>query len=176
MKPFLVTTLFVLVIAPSGLALDSRQQHEMVTAHNKWRAAVGVPDLKWSDRLAALATGWAKHLKEQGGCAPRHNPDNQNNRTGENLFWASPLMKSTGEREPQTITPNSVVAAWASESKDYDYAENVCASGKVCGHYTQIVWRGSREIGCDYAVCPDGAQVWVCSYAPPGNFISQKPY
>lgn len=176
MKPFIRAILFVLVMTPGALALDLHQQQEIVNAHNKWRAAVGVPGLNWSDRLAALASAWANRLKEQNACSARHNPDNQTYRIGENIFWASPIMKSNGAREPQQIQPGTVVGTWAGEIADFNYATNSCASGKMCGHYTQVVWKDSREVGCGYAVCHDGAQVWVCNYAPAGNFVSQKPY
>ena len=77
-----------------------------------------------------------------------------------------------------------VVAAWAGEAKDYDYASNTCASGKVCGHYTQLVWRDTLRVGCAHSVCTTNSpfpgqtnwDFWVCDYEPPGNFIGQKPY
>ncbi|NJC87385.1 MAG: SCP-like extracellular [Desulfuromonas sp.] len=165
-----------LLFPVAALALEPRQQREIVLAHNQWRAAVGVPDLVWSERLAALASAWANRLKEQNACEPVHNPDNGRNRTGENIFWASPVIWSDGRKEPQEIAPAAVVDDWAGESRDYHYADNSCASGKMCGHYTQVVWKGSREVGCGYAVCRDGAQVWVCNYSPPGNFVGQRPY
>lgn len=171
----LLAVLFVLT-APGALALDFRQQQELVRAHNRWRAAVGVPALVWSDRLAAQATAWATWLKERNACAPQHSPDNPKNRTGENIFWASPVIWSDGRKERQEIAPAAVVDDWAGESRDYAYAANSCASGRMCGHYTQVVWKGSREVGCDFAVCRDGAQVWVCNYSPPGNFVGQRPY
>jgi hypothetical protein len=79
---------------------------------------------------------------------------------------------------------SEVVQAWASEAADYDYASNSCAPGKVCGHYTQLVWRNSTLVGCAYARCTqnspfDGVPTWdfwVCDYSPPGNWIGQRPY
>ena len=79
-----------------------------------------------------------------------------------------------------------MVAAWASEVQDYDYATNTCASGKQCGHYTQLVWRDTLRTGCAHRVCtvnwpfasPSGGSwdFWVCDYEPPGNWVGQKPY
>ncbi|KAK4849585.1 hypothetical protein QYF36_026341 [Acer negundo] len=40
------------------------------------------------------------------------------------------------------------VQMWVNEKSDYDYNSNTCAPGKVCGHYTQVVWRNSVRIGC----------------------------
>jgi pathogenesis-related protein 1 len=45
----------------------------------------------------------------------------------------------------------------------------------MCGHYTQIVWRNTKAVGC--AVGGKGArEVWVCDYDPPGNYVGQRPY
>jgi len=48
----------------------------------------------------------------------------------------------------------SIVVAWDGEKSDYTFATRTCASGKVCGHYTQVVWAKSKYLGCGYAYCP----------------------
>jgi len=48
----------------------------------------------------------------------------------------------------------------------------------VCGHYTQVVWSGTTHVGCAAAIdasC-EWAQVWVCQYSPPGNYMGQTAY
>ena len=176
MRRLLVAAAFALALPSAALALGPAGQREIVAAHNRWRAAVGVPALVWSERLAAQAAAWAGTLREQYACTPRHSPDNARERTGENLFWASPVLWSDGRRAPQTIAPAAVVDDWGGESRDYDPAGNSCAPGKACGHYTQVVWRGTREVGCAQALCRDGSQVWVCNYAPAGNLVGRRPY
>jgi pathogenesis-related protein 1 len=70
-----------------------------------------------------------------------------------------------------------VVDAWGGEMKDYTYAQNSCAAGKVCGHYTQVVWKNTTTIGCGMAICDNPKnQIWVCQYLPSGNWVGQKPY
>lgn len=66
----------------------------------------------------------------------------------------------------------------ASEVQWYDYASNSCnaPAGKSCGHYTQVVWAKSTEVGCGVAICDGKGQIWVCNYKPAGNFSGQKPY
>jgi len=60
---------------------------------------------------------------------------------------------------------------------DYTYSTNSCASGKVCGHYTQVVWKNSTKIGCAGVVCSNGGGIiYGCNYDPPGNYSGQKPY
>ena len=147
---------------PTGDEDEPAEFAGTVEAHNVWRRQVGVPDLTWFSDAAAVAQAWADDLKNRG-CAIEHNPNRGN--YGENVYWAFGT-------EP---TPKDVVDAWGNEINDYDYATNSCNSGKICGHYTQIVWRDTTEVGCGKASC-DSEQVWVCNYSPPGNYIGQKPY
>ncbi len=65
--------------------------------------------------------------------------------------------------------------AWGNEKPDYFYAKNKCKPRKMCGHYTQIVWKTTKKVGCAKIIC-DEMDVWVCNYDPPGNWIGQKPY
>jgi len=133
----------------------------MVEAHNRARRAVGVPDLQWSPELAVVAQRWADTLRGQG-CPLRHSGTPG---IGENLTWAS----------GQHLTPAAVVASWVQEARGFDAQHNLCAPGLVCGHYTQVVWRDTRLIGCGMASCGQ-SEVWVCNYSPPGNYVGQRPY
>ena len=143
------------------LHLDAQlSSTEMLAAHNRVRGGVGVPPLEWSAQLAAVAQQWASELAASGKFA--HRPKG---RYGENLF----------EIHGARATPAEIVAAWAGEAKDYDAARNVCHTGKVCGHYTQLVWRTTTNVGC--GVARRGTrEVWVCNYDPPGNWAGERPY
>jgi pathogenesis-related protein 1 len=132
---------------------------EMLAAHNAVRARVRlVPALAWSEKLAAVAQGWADTLLERHRL--EHRP---NSRYGENLF------EMTGAE----ATPAEVVDAWASEAAGYDYKTNSCHG--ACGHYTQLVWRSTREVGCAVAQ-KGGRQIVACEYNPPGNYRGQRPW
>ncbi|MHB1015206.1 MAG: CAP domain-containing protein [Desulfurivibrionaceae bacterium] len=154
----------------------------MLQEHNTLRSAVGAPELRWSDALARQAAAWANRLKKES-CTMQHSHGD----LGENLYWASPLKtgsKSKGSSTwkwrllPQSIKEKNVVASWATEQRWYSRATNTCNAppGKTCGHYTQMVWKNTREVGCAKAVCDDNSQVWVCNYAPAGNVAGQRPY
>ena len=148
-----VLALSLLPAAPRGSF-----EREMVSLHNRIRARVGVPPLVWSDRLAAHAQQWANHLSQRGAFEHSHD-----SRFGENLF------EITGA----PATPEQVIDSWASEARGYDYRNNHC--GGVCGHYTQLVWRDTTEVGCAVA-SRRNTEVWVCNYNPPGNYIGERPY
>jgi pathogenesis-related protein 1 len=172
MKQLLLACCLFPALSAQALDFDT---NEMVAAHNRWRKTVGAPPLTYSAKLAASAQKWANHLQHSNHCRMQHSkPDGK---YGENLFWASAIEWSDGKREQQKISPNKVVDDWGSERADYNYKNNRCTKGKVCGHYTQLVWKSTTTVGCAVAVCKDSReQVWVCQYQPPGNWVGKKPY
>jgi pathogenesis-related protein 1 len=142
----------------TGRPASSSLAREMVLEHNAVRVRVGTPSLKWSEPLASVAQEWADRLIKNGQFVHSHNP-----KYGENLY----------EISGGAATSALVVKSWADEVRDYDYRSNSCRA--VCGHYTQIVWNDTREVGCAVAR-GDGREVWVCEYDPPGNWVGRKPY
>lgn len=130
---------------------------EMLALHNDIRAEAKLPPLQWSNELAAYSRRWANTLLTKK--LSMHNP---NSPYGENIF-----LTGVG------YTPSMVVQQWAAESRSYSYRTNSCSGD--CGHYTQIVWRDTRRVGC--AVAQNARRsVWVCSYDPPGNYRNEWPY
>lgn len=135
-------------------------RHEILAAHNKARARVGVPQLTWSSSLAALAQQWADSLLSNGKFVHRPKP-----RYGENLFEIRGGKASASE----------VVTSWVDEARDYNSATGMCRKGVACGHFTQVVWRSTKQVGC--AVARNAKrEVWVCNYDLPGNWVGQKPF
>jgi pathogenesis-related protein 1 len=133
---------------------------QMVNAHNSWRKATGVAPLSWSPKLASFAQDWANTLVARNEFKHR-----ANNNYGENLAAA----------QGKSFSPKSVVEYWGEEVRDYNYNTNSCKPGEMCGHYTQLVWHKTREVGCAKAKSGN-KEVWVCNYNPPGNYVGQKPY
>jgi hypothetical protein len=152
---------------------DSRMDG-MVEAHNVVRATAtpapdpALPPVCWSAALEAAAQEWASN------CIMAHDPDSSQ---GEN--WAA--WSAANDRTSQQI-----VGMWVDdEGPDYDYDAHTCNGGDAlgCGHYTQIVWRDTAEIGCALQVCPngledwaDGREIWICRYMDPGNWFGERPY
>ena len=130
----------------------------MLTAHNQVRARWGVPPLVWSVRLSQSAQQWANVLVRRDDLFHRDNPV-----YGQNLYRI----------DGGTVTASQVVKDWADEAKYYNRRTNSCRGR--CGHYTQIVWRDTKRVGCAVAH-KSGAEVWVCEYDPPGNIMGERPY
>jgi len=176
MRNFPKTIFFTTLLACASTHAVDFDRAEILSVHNKWRTDVGVEEtLSYSAELANSAQAWADYLKKTNHCQMRHSKPN--GKYGENLYWGSALQWTDGRKELQMITPQQVVDVWGSEKSDYDYNTNSCKHGKICGHYTQIVWRTTKEVGCAMSVCEDSQQqVWVCQYQPPGNWVGEKPY
>ena len=128
--------------------------------------AVPILPLHWSDALAETAQNYANQ------CVWAHSGTSG---LGENLYASA----------PPSAVQSAAATSWASEAADYDYANNVCAPGEQCGHYTQMVWRNTTQVGCGITNCSTGSPfgasfpnwtIVVCNYTPPGNYVGQKPY
>jgi pathogenesis-related protein 1 len=163
---FLLTVFFFLESSAQEQQQEPLSMKGMVKRHNYWRAKVKVPDVVWSDTLATIAQEWANELARRG-CKMEHRPNNgkwDGSAFGENIYWSSGLENSA----------DHIVDSWASEIEFFNKKTGKCKGG-VCGHYTQVVWRKTTEIGCGMAKCGN-QEIWVCNYNPPGNYIGQKPY
>ena len=161
-----------------GLSMQQRFAG-ILSVHNQVRSRHNLPPLRWSKKLAEYSLQWANHLGKGRQCQMYHRGGNPP--YGENLYISSAEVwrDETGrevERRISPVTIKEVVNAWASEEKYYDYQHNRCQPGQQCGHYTQIVWRDTKEVGCAMKVCADKSQTWVCSYNPPGNYVGDRPY
>lgn len=148
--------------AGAGTGMEPGALMGITAAHNQWRQSAdpSIPDLVWSPTVASVAQAYAEQLVSQG-CPLQHS----SNEYGENLFWGSGSYSAA-----------EVVDAWGSEIECYSHITFPDACGCTCGHYTQIVWRNTTELGCGIGNCADGSEVWVCNYNPPGNYIGQMAY
>jgi len=153
-----------------------------VDEHNRIRRDVGQPPVGWSANLANSATGYAEVLADVEGCQLIH--DSVRNRTygyasegkpygdivsGENLAFGSPASSYDEEK---------IMGLWEGEKQ---YFKPVDKPNDRTGHYTQIVNKNVKDIGCGCAGCQGksakGAmgKVCVCRYdrVQSGN---QPPY
>ncbi|OMO92201.1 Allergen V5/Tpx-1-related protein [Corchorus olitorius] len=153
-----MTCLMALVFVLPSHAQDSPQDY--LDAHNTARVAVGVGPMTWDDTVAAYAQDYAN--QRVGDCSLVHSQGPY----GENLAWSSADLSGT-----------DAVQMWVNEQNDYDYDSNTCATDKVCGHYTQVVWRSSVRLGCAKVTCNNNGGTFIgCNYDPPGNIVGQQPY
>ena len=150
-----------------GTATRADFNSRLLAAHNAARSAIGVPPLAWNAALAADARAWANELAATGRF--EHSPDSPGeDPQGENL-WAG---------TPRAFSPESMVGLWVAEKSDYRpgvFPAN-SRSGDVekVGHYTQLIWRETRQVGCATAV-GKREEFLVCRYSEAGNVYGQRP-
>jgi pathogenesis-related protein 1 len=129
--------------------------------HNKVRRNVGVGPLTWSPKLAGVAQQWTDHLAATS-CQMQHRQPNQ---YGENLFQGTAGFYKAVD----------AAKAWEEEKKLYAGGVLKESNWRPAGHYTQMVWSGTKTLGCGQSVCRKTLIV-ACNYDPPGNFLGRKPY
>ena len=62
---------------------------------------------------------------------------------------------------------------WYSEVTSYDFATGQSTDGQAVGHFTQVIWASTTELGCGIARC-GGQDIFVCNYSPPGNYVGDE--
>ena len=65
------------------------------------------------------------------------------------------------------MTGRSATEQWYSEIKDFDFGNKVF-NHKI-GHFSQVVWKESIEVGAGIAVSKDGWNFCVARYSAAGN-------
>jgi pathogenesis-related protein 1 len=164
----ILATAAILTVPSSELQVSYAQTDQdmqtVLNVHNQERAAVGVQPLTWSNNLADGAQTWAQQIATTGNFA--HDPvytglSCSGPCYGENIAGFNP---SNG-----ISAPGEGVSLWVAEKSSYNGGP---VDLYVNGHYTQMVWEATTEVGC--ATAPPGAgglhySILVCRYDPPGN-------
>jgi hypothetical protein len=61
---------------------------------------------------------------------------------------------------------------WVKERQLYDWSNP--GFNMQTGHFTQVVWADTREVGCGTVSC-NNMEIWVCNYSPAGNVRGEYP-
>jgi len=159
-----ITMWTAMQVAHAGQFSD-KQKAELLAAQNKYRAEVSDRPLAWSDDLAAGAQVWARHLaNEVHSLQHSHLPG-----LGENL-----AMWTAGR-----ATLTQLVDLWGAEKHYFIDSSfpDVSTTGdwKTVGHYTQMIWRKTTNVGCGLAR-GGGYDFLVCRYSPEGNFMGERVF
>ena len=165
-----IAAMMMLACAPvlmGSTATKSGFDQRILAIHNDERLSLGVPPLRWSPELAASARDWANHLGRTGQF--KHSLDEPGQTPeGENL-WA-------GTKGHYSV--EDMVGLWVAEKSDYKKGvfPNNSRSGNLdaVGHYTQLIWRDTRAVGCALAR-GEREDFLVCRYSEAGNVLGERP-
>merc|ERR1719424_305967 len=135
----------------------------LLDRHNRYRCMHGVPLLTWSSAVANNAQKQANAGKFAHSSGADRTIDGQYH--GENL-WAGSMSNPDWA---------SGVDSWYNEVKYTSGGRGAVTSfdGKT-GHYTQVVWKNSKTLGCATGtVSQNGWKMLTCQYGPGGNYGNQ---
>jgi pathogenesis-related protein 1 len=171
---FLMVPAFVVQLSYAQLNKDMQ---DVLDVHNRERIAVGYQPLTWSNSLAAESQKWADHLSTLGivcgekGCKPLppHGANNENIAVG--LVFPAEFGRTS---------PAEYAQMWADEKVLYNGGQR---TGIGIGHYTAMVWKSTREVGCGFFAGPvpddnfqgGGNNFLVCRYNPGKGGASDAP-
>lgn len=159
----LITAPFFMGATELTASFDQR----ILEAHNQEREILGLPPLNWDPALAESAQYWADYLASTGRF--EHAPENPLAPEGENL-WAG---------TKGYFAPEAMVDAWVREKRFFRpgvFPDNsTTGSVEDVGHYTQLVWRATTEVGCAQATNAQ-EDVLVCRYSEAGNYRGERPF
>ena len=161
----------------SSTQLTQEQKNVEIEHNRRRRNHFSDSDIRYSLRLEKYAQNYANTLANNGRF--EHDTKNGENGFGENLYAYS-------KDEPLTISKS--IKSWYEDEKPYyHYDDGSCDEGTLsngqnimCGHYTQVIWQNTKEVGCATAQYKrgnfKGGYVYVCKYQKAGNIVGLKPY
>merc|ERR1711872_739211 len=134
--------------------------------------------LVWNDELAEVAQRWVDQCK-----GPVHDMNRNmcdGTLVGQNVYWSSSSWSSTEDQLMASV--DEVVTGWYSEVEFPGFdSSNISPFQSVpgAGHYTQLVWADTHDVGCGLVHYQDGgwfSTLTACNYAVRGNIIGGTMY
>lgn len=141
----------------------------MTVRINYYRWRVGLAPLQWNETLASQAAAWAEQLATDGALSH----DGSRSDGSGFSYVGENLASYTGAG---SLSGAGFVDLWAAERPGVT-ADTAFTSGMASsiGHYSQLVWADSTDLGIGYAVGSDTTYV-VARFGPGGNYVGQVIY
>jgi len=154
-------------------------------------SATDMYELKWNDNLAEVAQRWADQCyPTENGQSKAHDtkraPCGQYDHVGQNM--------ASGASSGPISTPgfDGMIQSWYDEVSDWpatsvgSFDSHANPNGKAVGHYTQVVWGATKEVGCGYVAFNNPEhpvfqgyaykKLLICNYGTAGNWGGQPLY
>ena len=130
-------------------------RQDMLDAHNRYRAIHGSPPLRRNAAAEQSAQAYAEKLLRT-----RRFEHGDFNGYGQNLGYQRKFDS------PVTLNGYEATSWWYDEIRNYNFADP--SKSGYTGHFEQVVWASTREIGV--GVASDGQTIYfVAHYYPPGR-------
>ncbi|KAF7543962.1 hypothetical protein G7Z17_g10320 [Cylindrodendrum hubeiense] len=120
----------------------------ILNSTNFYRSEHNATALTWNETLEDFASDYL----DDNDCEFEHSGGPY----GENLAIGYPNATAS-------------VEAWGDERDDYNFKRGKFSHGT--GHFTQLVWKATTDVGCGRRLCGQSGWYLVCEYWPRGNVI-----
>ncbi|OTB01316.1 hypothetical protein M426DRAFT_323585 [Hypoxylon sp. CI-4A] len=157
-----VQTIVITVSPPIPSEAPSFVDHDAFTSAilnstNYYRESYNASTVRWNSTLESFASSYLQAHSTRDDNDEKCNMHHSGGPYGENLALGC-------------SDATSCVDMWASEVAEYDYGDP--GFGETTGHFTQLVWRDTTDVGCGAKLCPgNGGWYLACEYWPRGNII-----
>ncbi|CAF4602544.1 unnamed protein product, partial [Rotaria sp. Silwood1] len=134
-------------------------QQQALLQHNYYRQLHCTDALVFNSTINAIAQTYANYL-----AANNLFQHSGTSGLGENLWtiWSSGAIRSVNGSSPTN--------SWYNEINSYNFGSPGFSSST--GHFTQVIWKGSKQLGIGIAFTSDNRTAYVvANYYPPGNVI-----
>ena len=151
--------LFLISLTACSVIQLSDVREQLLAKHNYYRARHGVNSLVRNSELEEIAQTYSDYLTKNNLFTHSDNKY-KGNYMGENLY-AGTLLSNIGE---------ACTDLWYNEIQYYDF--NNPGFGSNTGHFTQVVWKNTQQMGCGMG-CKSNYCKITCNYYPAGNYLGQ---
>jgi len=177
--------------------VTAAEQQIILAKHNELRAMVangletrGTPgpqpgatnmrELTWNIQLAEVAQAWAQQCNRGHDSYDDRKICDPDYTVGQNIYYGWSF-------EPANALEKAI-QHWYDEVEDMPntYVDSFTSAGApgVIGHYTQVVWADTYEVGCGAIHYPathgtttyPQSKIYVCNYGKAGNWKNQAVY
>ena len=135
----------------------------MLEWHNKYRKMHHVPPLKLNKDICTISENYAKTLATKLKSLQHSDNEYKGKELGENLY------RSFG----MEVNGYAVSKNWYDEINRYNFNGD-WQSG--CGHFTQMIWKDTKEVGFGKWKDKNGHTFVVANYYPAGNYVGFFKY
>ncbi|PAA58684.1 hypothetical protein BOX15_Mlig001420g6 [Macrostomum lignano] len=119
----------------SEATFSDAEKKKILDTHNQLRqsaspSAAAMNFIAWKNKLEHLA------LKAAEKCKYEHSYGGEYAGLGENIY------------KGKKTDPELIIFGWFSEKNNYKHDTRTCTAGRMCGHYTAVVFDIVVEVGC----------------------------